>query len=130
MANDSGAHSSYDRSTEHTANADHAQSDDSINDIPVSQDPNISGNAPTLTPHPHGAGRLSPWRDNDDYNEFFLTGRTPDSALVRDGRAEWRNADMDNDYDDNGGIPTLAVPRDVVDEQIPIGLNALIIRRV
>jgi len=93
-------HSTTTPSTGHTENAGHAQADDELNDVPVSQDPNLSGNAPFLDLHPWRAGPLSAWQENDDYREFFEEGDVSESATTH----RYNPVD-DGDYDDNRGIP-------------------------
>lgn len=88
-------HSSGQRSVAPYANA---QSDDSINDVPVVKDPNISGNAPTQDCYTWLAGKMDGWRENDDYRTYFEKSRGCDGMLVCDP--------SDGDYDDNGGYPT------------------------
>ena len=87
-------HSTKQRSVATAANA---QSNDSVNDIPVANDPNISGNAPTQTPYTWLAGKMDGWRENDDYRMYFEQSRGCDGMLVCDPN--------DGDYDDNGGYP-------------------------
>jgi hypothetical protein len=74
-----------------------AQSDDSINDVPVKLDPNISGNAPTEDCYTWLAGKLDGWQENDDYREYFEQSKGCDGML---------GCGPDGDYDDNGGYPT------------------------
>jgi hypothetical protein len=88
-------HSTKQRSVATAANA---QSNDSVNDIPVANDPNISGNAPTQTPYTWLAGKMDGWRENDDYRMYFERSIGCDGMLVCDPN--------DGDYDDNGGYPT------------------------
>lgn len=79
------------------ANAPHAQSDDEVNDVPVSYDPNISGNAPTEDCYTWMAGKMDGWVENDDYREYFEKSTGCDGMLGHY---------PDGDYDDNGGYPT------------------------
>jgi hypothetical protein len=87
-------HSSAEKSV---ASAPDAQSDDSINDISVKMDPNISGMAPTEDCYTWLAGKLDGWQENDDYREYFEQSRGCDGML---------GCGHDGDYDDNGGYPT------------------------
>lgn len=79
---------------------DHAQSDDALQDIPVPQDPNLSGMTPTEQLHDWRAGQLSAWQENDDYRRYFEEGHVGESATTH--RFETIH---DGDYDDNRGIP-------------------------
>ena len=94
-------HSSTVRSTEHTQNRDHAQADDVLNDVPVSQDPNLSGTAPTEQLHPWRSGAMSAWQENDDYREFFEAGQVAYPSIKHRSTEDLH----DGDYDDNRGIP-------------------------
>lgn len=87
---DPNAHDTTERSV---ATGSHPQSDDS--QIAA---PNMGGNQPTDQLYTWLAGRLEGWKENDDYREFFEKGRSADGLNA--GYAH------DNDYDDNGGIPT------------------------
>ena len=108
-------HSSAVPSTD--SSLDHAQSDDAINDIPLSDDPNISGTDPTTTPYTWLAGKLDGWMENDDYRTFFANSRGCDGMLGYDSR--------DMDYDDNGGIPlATGNPRGMVGEPGHIAENS------
>lgn len=80
---------------------DHAQSDDALQDVPPPQDPNLSGQTPTLPPYTWVAGALSAWQENDDYREFFEGGEVAESATTHCGYPI-----DDGDYDDNRGFPT------------------------
>lgn len=79
---------------------DHAQSDDTLQDVPPPQDPNLSGATPTKDCYPWRAGPLSAWQENDDYREFFEAGHVGESATTHRGRTV-----HDHDYDDNRGVP-------------------------
>lgn len=115
---------------------DHAQSDDALNSAP---DGEIAAAQPMGGTYTWQAGAMSAWQDNSDYREFFEAGHCPESRLT------WPKSVYDGDYDDNGGIPLAAghargafdavrsPPKDDVDpirDQLPIGLNAVIVRRV
>lgn len=78
----------------------HAQSDDTLQDVPPPQDPNISGATPTKDCYPWRAGQLTAWQENDDYREFFEAGHVAESATTHCGYSV-----HDGDYDDNRGIP-------------------------
>jgi hypothetical protein len=76
---------------------DHSQSDEAIQNIPASEDPNLSGTTPTETPYTWLAGSMDGWCENDDYREYFEKSRGCDGMLGCDP--------VDGDYDDNGGHP-------------------------
>lgn len=110
--NDPHAHSSTLDSTAHMglAHADpqRAQFDDGVDDTGADTDPNMSGNTPTEQTYTWLAGPLTHWSENDDYRTFFEQTETPDSRLY-DGFHQ-----RDNDYDDNGGVPTgIGQPRGI-----------------
>lgn len=93
-------HSSTEPSTDHFSNVGHEQQDDELQNTPPPQDPNISGLPPTESTYTWLAGRLDGWKENDDYRTFFERSIGPDPAT-----RSWSDV-HDNDYDDNGGIPT------------------------
>lgn len=95
-----GEHSTTEPSTDHMCEADHAQFDEALQNVPPPQDPNISGATPTETTYTWQAGQLSGWQENDDYRDFLEAGKTPVSRL-----SCYFN-ENDGDYDDNGGHPT------------------------
>lgn len=77
---------------------DHSQSDEAIENLPASQDPNLSGSTPTETPYTWLAGKMDGWCENDDYRTYFEKSVGCDGMLACDP--------VDGDYDDNGGHPT------------------------
>ena len=92
-------HSSAVPSTEHSAEADHAQADEILADVMPNQDPNISGMTPTEGTYTWQAGAIDGWCENDDYRTFFEKSIGPESRI--EGYES-----HDGDYDDNGGYPT------------------------
>lgn len=96
-----GMDSTTEDSTEHFGlDSEHAQFDDAEANIPASEDPNLTGTTPTNPPLDWMAGSMSGWSENDDYREFFEEGNWPVSRL------QMEYCQKDNDYDDNGQIPT------------------------
>ena len=91
-------HSSAIPSTTHSQVPMHAQQDDDLQDVAPPQDPNLSGMTPTEDCYTFVAGPLDGWRENDDYRRFFENSIGCNGMLGVDS--------TDNDYDDNGGIPT------------------------
>jgi hypothetical protein len=93
-------HNSTIPSTDHTAEGDHAQADEAITNIPARTDPNLSGTTATEDVYTWLAGRMDGWKENDDYRAFLERSVGPCSRLVP------CYEEYDNDYDDNGQIPT------------------------
>ncbi len=125
MANITGVesnHSSTVRSTSHSANADHPQFDDILDNVPPPQDHSISG-TPEMSPlHDPMSGRMNGWEENDCYRDFFFTGVAADSRIY--------GADMDPDFDSNGGIPTKFPRADGFQPDRSTSIGTVITRRI
>jgi hypothetical protein len=57
---------------------------------------------PTEGTYTWEAGKITAWKENDDYRQFFEAMDVPESRIY----GECRGGIHDGDYDDNGGIPT------------------------
>lgn len=93
-------HSSTVKSTDHSQNEEHAQSDDVLVDGYAGDvNPNLAGSPEMLQLHDPMAGPLNAWQENDCYREFFLEAEVPVPRMYGEEN------DLP-DFDDNGGLPS------------------------